>query len=51
MNGIYVLRGHERPVRMVKYNHDGDLLFSCSDDGYIAVYKAANGDLIGKIKC
>lgn len=30
--------GHSRPVRKVMHNHDGDLLFSCSDDGKVAMY-------------
>ena len=30
--------GHSRPVRQVVHNFDGDLLFSCSDDGRVAMY-------------
>jgi len=30
--------GHTRPVRKVIHNQDGDLLFSCSDDGKVAMY-------------
>jgi translation initiation factor 3 subunit I len=30
--------GHSRPVRQVKHNFDGDLLFSCSDDSLICMY-------------
>ena len=37
MQPIY-LTGHSRPVRKVMHNQDGDLLFSCSDDGKVAVY-------------
>lgn len=37
MQPIY-LPGHTRPVRQVLHNEDGDLLFSCSDDGYVCVY-------------
>lgn len=34
----YKMPGHSRPVRKVIHNYDGDLLFSCSDDGKVAVY-------------
>ena len=48
---VFALRGHERPVRMVKFNADGDLLFTCSDDGYVVVWRSSNAEMIGKIKC
>lgn len=32
------LMGHSRPVRQVKHNFDGDLLFTCSDDKTICMY-------------
>ena len=34
----YYMPGHSRPVRKVLHNQDGDLLFSCSDDGKVAMY-------------
>lgn len=34
----YYMPGHSRPVRKVIHNQDGDLLFSCSDDGKVAMY-------------
>lgn len=34
----YYMPGHTRPVRKVIHNQDGDLLFSCSDDGKVAMY-------------
>ena len=37
MQPVY-LTGHSRPVNQVKHNHDGDLLFTCSDDGTICKY-------------
>ena len=37
MQPIY-LTGHSRPVRKVLYNFDGDLLFTCSDDGNVCMY-------------
>lgn len=48
---MYALRGHERPVRIVKFNADGDLLFTCSDDGNVAIWQAATAKLVGKIQC
>jgi WD40 repeat protein len=37
MQPVY-LTGHSRPVHKVLHNYDGDLLFSCSDDGLICMY-------------
>lgn len=34
----YFMAGHQRPVRQVIHNFDGDLLFSCSDDGKVNMY-------------
>lgn len=48
---MYALKGHERPVRVVKFNADGDLLFTCSDDSYVVVWRPSTGEMIGKIKC
>lgn len=48
---VYALRGHERPVRMIKFNADGDLLFTCSDDGYVVVWRTEKAEMVGKIKC
>ena len=33
------LTGHSRPVRKCQFNHDGDLLFTCSDDGNVCMYR------------
>ena len=27
-----MVKGHERPLTMVKYNREGDLLFTCAKD-------------------
>jgi len=32
------MTGHSRPVRKVMHNIDGDLLFTCSDDGSACMY-------------
>ena len=33
------LTGHSRPVNQVKHNFDGDLLFTCSDDGTVCMFE------------
>lgn len=40
MQPIY-LTGHSRPVRKVMHNMDGDLLFTCSDDGTVCMYETS----------
>ena len=46
MQPIY-LTGHSRPVRKVLYNYDGDLLFTCSDDGKVCMYNTYDCARIG----
>lgn len=46
MQPIY-LTGHSRPVRKVMYNFDGDLLFTCSDDGNVCMYNTYDCARIG----
>lgn len=46
MQPIY-LTGHSRPVRKVMYNQDGDLLFTCSDDGNICMYNTYDCARVG----
>mmetsp|Transcript_17171 Transcript_17171/g.29903 ORF Transcript_17171/g.29903 Transcript_17171/m.29903 type:complete len:352 (-) Transcript_17171:154-1209(-) len=43
----YLLQGHERPITVVKYNHDGDLLFSASKDQVPSVWRTENGERLG----
>jgi len=43
----YLLQGHERPITVVKYNHDGDLLFSASKDQIPCIWRVENGERIG----
>jgi len=38
MQPIY-LTGHSRPVQKIQFNFDGDLLFTCSDDKTVCMYK------------
>ena len=45
-------KGHNRPIRMMKFNREGDFLFSCSDDATVCVWKILpSPTLLGKIKC
>ena len=46
MQPIY-LTGHSRPVRKVLFNFDGDLLFTCSDDGKVCMYNTFDCTRIG----
>jgi WD40 repeat protein len=46
MQPIYIA-GHSRPVRKVQYNFDGDLLFTCSDDGNVCMYNTTDCQRIG----
>jgi len=42
-----LLKGHDRPVTDVQYNHDGDLIFSASKDATIQVWSAETGERMG----
>lgn len=41
------MKGHERPLTFLKYNRDGDLLFSCAKDHTPTVWYADNGERLG----
>lgn len=41
------MKGHERPLTFLRYNRDGDLLFSCAKDHTPTVWFADNGDRLG----
>lgn len=41
------LRGHTRPINIVKFNFDGDLLFSGSNDGLANLWDSYSGERIG----
>lgn len=45
------LRGHERPVNVVKINFDGDLLFSGSTDKKVNLWDSYTGERIGSYLC
>lgn len=42
-----LLSGHERALTQIKYNPDGDLLFSCAKDQQICVWYTHNGERLG----
>ncbi|KAL1989457.1 hypothetical protein VTN49DRAFT_7268 [Thermomyces lanuginosus] len=42
-----LLAGHERSLNQIRYNRDGDLLFSVSKDKIICVWYSANGERLG----
>lgn len=44
-----MLMGHERPLTQVKYNCDGDLIFSCSKDNVASVWYSINGERLGTL--
>jgi WD40 repeat protein len=39
--------GHERSLTQIKFNSEGDLLFSCSKDHVINVWYTHNGERLG----
>jgi len=42
-----LLSGHERSLTQIKYNAEGDLLFSCSKDPIVNVWYSHNGERLG----
>lgn len=42
-----LLKGHTRPITSVKYNREGDLLFSCGKDGKVTAWYSENGERLG----
>jgi len=42
-----VLKGHERSITHIKYNREGDLLFTCSKAAFPAVWYSHTGERIG----
>ncbi|CAR25790.1 hypothetical protein ZYGR_0A03590 [Zygosaccharomyces rouxii] len=45
-----MLVGHERPITQVKYNREGDLVFSCSKDNVASVWFSINGERLGTLE-
>ncbi|KAK9459391.1 WD40-repeat-containing domain protein [Lipomyces oligophaga] len=42
-----LLKGHERPLTQLRYNKEGDLLFSTARDKIVNVYYSHNGERLG----
>ena len=45
-----LLKGHERPLTYLKFNAEGDLLFSCAKDNHPTLWYAGDGERIGTYK-
>ncbi|XP_074602011.1 eukaryotic translation initiation factor 3 subunit i [Brevipalpus obovatus] len=43
------LQGHERAITQIKYNREGDLLFSCAKDNTPNVWYSLNGERMGTL--
>ena len=41
------LHGHDRSITQIKYNREGDLLFSCAKDSVPNVWYSVNGERLG----
>ena len=46
----FVLKGHERPVNIIRFNYDGDLFFSGSAESKINLWESFTGERIGSYK-
>ncbi|XP_060083242.1 eukaryotic translation initiation factor 3 subunit I-like [Ylistrum balloti] len=45
-----LLHGHERSITEIKYNREGDLIFSCAKDHQPNVWYSLNGERLGSFK-
>lgn len=43
----FTLRGHEKPLKEVKFNYDGDLLFTGAAENRINVWESYTGERLG----
>lgn len=42
------LHGHERSITQIRYNREGDLLFSAAKDQHPNVWYSINGERLGR---
>jgi len=42
-----LIKAHERSITYVKFNRDGDLLFTCSKDNRPMLWRVSTGERIG----
>ncbi|EIJ87827.1 translation initiation factor 3 subunit I [Nematocida parisii] len=47
-NDSCTLRYHKKPIKTVKFNHDGDLLFSSCTEASLLVWRVSTGEMLGK---
>lgn len=45
-----LLHGHERSITQIKYNREGDLIFSCAKDSQPNVWYSLNGERLGSFR-
>ena len=45
-----LLRGHEKPITIVKFNFDGDLLFTGASEKRINLWYAMSGERLGSFE-
>ncbi|SCU89281.1 LAMI_0D12992g1_1 [Lachancea mirantina] len=45
-----MLKGHERSLTQVKFNREGDLIFSCAKDSVASVWYSINGERLGTLE-
>ena len=45
-----MLQGHERSITQVKYNREGDLIFSTAKDNQPSVWYSVNGERLGTLQ-
>ncbi|KAI0565171.1 Translation initiation factor eIF3 subunit I [Gracilaria domingensis] len=46
----FLLKGHERPLTQVRFNREGDLLFTTAMDKSPTCWRASNGERVGTYK-
>ena len=45
-----LLRGHEKPITVTKFNFDGDLLFTAASEKKVNVWYSLSGERIGSFE-
>lgn len=45
-----LLKGHERPLTRVKFNREGDMLFTTAMDKVATIWRSSNGERVGTYK-
>jgi WD40 repeat protein len=50
MKKVFALFGHNRPVRMIKFNREGDIVVTCGDDGAVCMWSSNNAKLLAQFQ-